>query len=163
MSAELTTSVSANFVALILILGVMLALYAHATVHDHPSALLYSKNASTASCFWFYFATVVCLTLSYADLVSSQAFNHKNKIIDAGFDALGDLGSLFTLAAAWAYSRAKEFSVPSTLRTLAISAGFLVVWHLAWRMTAPDALFYLSVRAAPGIVLAVLSTVTLGW
>jgi hypothetical protein len=163
MSGELSTSISANFIALILILAAMLVLYVHAAWHGHPSALLYGRNASTASCFWFYFATVVCLTLAYADLESSHLFAHGNKFIDAGLDTLGDLGSLFTLAAAWAYSRANEFSVTSTLRTLAIAAGLLMIWYLAWRAMAPPGLFYLLLQEAPGIVLAVLSTVTLGW
>jgi hypothetical protein len=164
MSANLIASIFANEVVLIAILAVMLGFYAHAVYLGQPSVLLYNKNPSTASSFWFYFAAVFCLLLTYAVYNSAKIFSQEDALlVNLIIDILGDLAGLCTLATAWAYSRGKDFSAASTLVSLGLAAGFLIIWHLMWRTIAPPTLFFVLLRQAPGIVLAVVATVALGW
>jgi hypothetical protein len=164
MSDDMIASIFANLLVLIGILAVMLAFYAHAVSHGEPGVLLYTQNQSTAGCFWFYFAAVLCVLLTYARAYSAKDFGRDDALlVRASFDTLGDLGSLCTLAAAWAYSRGKDFSAANTLLTLGLAAGFLIIWYLAWRTIAPGPLLFVLLQEAPGIVLAVVSTVALGW
>lgn len=167
MAGDVLASMFANLLVLIGILAVMLAFYAHAVYQGQPSVLLFTKNQSAASSFWFYFAAVFCLSLTYAALYSAKDFGHENTLLGhVIFDTLGDLGSLCTLAAAWAYSRGRDFSAAGTLLILGLAAGFLIIWYLAWRTIAsgtPETLLFVLLRDAPGIVLAVVSTVALGW
>jgi hypothetical protein len=165
MSSGLNASIFVNMVVLIAILAVMLVFYAHAVYLGHPSVILYKKgHQSTASTFWFYFGATFCLLLTYAEGYSAKHFGHeKDLLANVVLDTLGDLASLFTLAAAWAYSRARDFSAESTMLTVAIGTGFLAIWYLAWRTLAPETLFYVLLQEAPGVALSIVSTVALGW
>jgi len=77
-------------------------------------------------------------------------------------EVIGDAGSLCTLAAAWAYARGRDFSLPATVQALVILGIFLSIWYLGWWLL-PRTFFLSLVREAPGIVLACVSTVALGW
>jgi hypothetical protein len=159
-SNDLTPLLVANQVILVGILAVMLSVYAHAVINGEPSVLLYSRNPSAASCFWFYFAGMLCVLILYFALDSN---NLTQTITHFLFDVFGDLGSLCTLGAAWAYSRGTKFSLASTLLTLGLAEGFLVIWYLAWQAPFTRTLFLDLLQVAPGIALSVVSTVVLGW
>jgi hypothetical protein len=163
MSPELLASVKANVFVLVGILLVMLSFYGHAVHRGSPKVLLYTQYKSTACCFWFFFAALCCLLLGYLHYYSAKQFRPDDLLANVALEIVGDLASLFTLAAAWAYSRADKFSLQNTLVKLGIAAGFLALWYLGWLMIAPESWFFVSLRGAPGIALSIVATVALGW
>jgi hypothetical protein len=168
-----------NIIAILAVMAYMIFLFIHDKVHEGDptlkSALLIAKHPSTAFAFWFFFSAFGCLLVLYllalleAKLVPRPCDETDfSSIVHGTFHVVdivvSNLASAMILAAGFAYSRGAGFKHRNAFIWIFVFSLIILIWALAFEFLGHwKNLLWTTIEGAPGVVIANIATVSLGW
>src|ERR1035438_754433 len=138
--------IQANLLIISLTLCVMIGLFAFAAGQkgsNNLDAILFKKLPSTASAFWFFFASYACLFFLYTWLYIYIKAGRELSApeFEIGTDILGNTSNLCFLMTGVAYCRGRNFNILSAAGMVVLLAFLITIWAFGWTILGGNSLF----------------------